>query len=237
MVSKCQLIMREWKKQDKPVIKGFIAKAQQNIEEAEKNIRQFKVIINVGIDNIRNNEPTKREVAAIKEGIKRAVEEQKLAVEFIKFFKRMILCLSHIYNENVEKATKYGQKLGSEMDLSRMNAMDDNERDAIKTSLDVVERFLMTLLRVVVAREANNQRKHSKKMTETLKLMLEMGEWAEDHCDWDGDEDDVPECVEEDNLRRGLNKHIYNNGTVSAFMVVCGRQYGVASSWGMYHGR
>ena len=237
MVSQCQLTMREWKKQDKPAIKGFITKAQENIEAAEKNVRHFKVIINIGIDNIKNNEPTKREVAAIKQGIKRAVEEQKLALEFIKFFKRMVLCLSHTYNENVEKATKYGQKMGSEMDLSRMNAMADNERDSIKTSLDVVEKVLMMLLRVVVAREANNQRKHSKNMTETLKLMLEMGEWAEDLCDWDGDEDDVPECVEEDNLRCGLNKHIYNNGTVSAFMVVCGRQYGVASSWGMYHGR
>ena len=59
MVSQCQLTMREWKKQDKPVIKGFIAKAQQNIEEAEKNIREFKAIINFGIDNIRNNESKK----------------------------------------------------------------------------------------------------------------------------------------------------------------------------------
>ena len=164
MVSQCQLTMRQWKKQDKPVIKGFIAKAQQNIEEAEKNIRQFKVIINVGIDNIRNNEPTKREVAAIKEGIKRAVEEQKLAVEFIKFFKSMILCLSHVYNENVAKATKYGLKLGTELDVSRMNAMDDNERNSIKTSLDVVENYLTMLARVVVARKQRDELRRQKAM-------------------------------------------------------------------------
>jgi len=156
--------MREWKKQDKPVIRGFIAKAQRNIEAAEKNVRQFKVIINVGIDNIKNNEPTKREVAAIKEGIKRAVEEQKLALEFIKFFKRMIMCLSHIHNENVEKASKYGQKMGNEMDLSRMNAMADSERDSIKTSLDVVEKCLMLLLRVVVAREKRDELRRQKAM-------------------------------------------------------------------------
>lgn len=236
MVSQCQLTMREWKKQDKPVIKGFIAQAQQNIEEAEKNIREFKAIINFGIDNIRNNE-SKKKVAAIKQGINKAVDEQKCAVELINFFKTMIVCLSHAYNENITKANKYGVKLATELDVSRIKAMDDNNTNSIKTSLDVVDKCLKMLPPVLVAREANNQRKHSKKMTETLKLMLEMGEWAEDHCDWDGDEDDVPECVEEDNLRRGLTKHIYNNGTVSAFMVVCGRQYGVASSWGMYHGR
>jgi len=155
--------MREWKKQDKPVIKGFIAKSQQNIEEAEKNIRQFKVIINVGIDNIRNNE-SKKKVAAIKEGIKRAVEEQKLAVEFIKFFKTMILCLSHVYNENVAKATKYGLKLGTELDVSRMNAMDDNERNSIKTSLDVVENYLTMLARVVVARKQRDELRRQKAM-------------------------------------------------------------------------
>ena len=139
MVSQCQLTMREWKKQDKPVIKGFIAKAQQNIEEAEKNIRQFKVIINFGIDNIRNNE-SKKKVAAIKEGIKRAVEEQKLAVEFIKFFKTMVLCLSHIY------------------------AMDDNNTNSIKTSLDVVENYLTMLPRVVVAREKRDELRRQKAM-------------------------------------------------------------------------
>ena len=163
MVSKCQLIMREWKKQDKPVIKGFIAKAQRNIVAAEKNVREFKAIISFGIDNIRNNE-SKRKVARIKEGIKRAVEEQKLALEFIKFFKRMIMCLSHIHNENVEKASKYGQKMGNEMDLSRMNAMADSERDSIKTSLDVVEKCLMLLLRVVVAREKRDELRRQKAM-------------------------------------------------------------------------
>ena len=163
MVSQCQLTMREWKKQDKPVIKGFIAQAQQNIEEAEKNIREFKAIINFGIDNIRNNE-SKKKVAAIKEGIKRAVEEQKLAVEFIKFFKTMVLCLSHIYNENVAKATKYGLKLGTELDVSRMNAMDDNNTNSIKTSLDVVENYLTMLPRVVVAREKRDELRRQKAM-------------------------------------------------------------------------
>ena len=242
MVSQCQLRMRQWKKDNKPEIKMLIAKAHRNIAAVERNICQFKVIINLGIEGIKNV-PTapsladKKKIAAIKQGIKKAVDEQKCAVELIKFFKTMIVCLSHAYNENITKANKYGVKLATELDVSRINAMDDNERKGIKTSLDVVEKCLKMLPPVLVAREANNQRKHSKKMTETLKLMLEMGEWAEDHCDWDGDEDDVPECVEEDNLRCGLNKHIYNNGTVSAFMVVCGRQYGVASSWGMYHGR
>ena len=163
MVSKCQLMMREWKKQDKPVIKGFIAKAQRNIVAAEKNVREFKVIISFGIDNIRNNE-SKRKVDRIKEGIKRAVEEQKLALEFIKFFKTMVLCLSHIYNENFAKATKYGLKLGTELDFSRMNAMDDNEGNSIKTSLDVVDKCLTMLPGVVKAREQRDELRRQKAM-------------------------------------------------------------------------
>ena len=76
----------------------------------------------------------------------------------------MVLCLSHIYNENVAKATKYGLKLGTELDVSRMNAMDDNNTNSIKTSLDVVENYLTMLPRVVVAREKRDELRRQKAM-------------------------------------------------------------------------
>ena len=163
MVSQCQLTMRAWKKQHKPIIKSLIAKAHANIATSEKNIGDFKVIINMGIHKIRNN-GNKKKVASIKKAIKMSVEEQKMAVELIKFFKTMIVCLSHIYNENVTKANKYGVKLATELDASRMNAMDDNERMGIKISLDVVEKCLTMLPAVLVAREQRDELRRQKAM-------------------------------------------------------------------------
>jgi len=170
---------------------------------------------------------------------------KKFLMLMTDFHKAQLNALSHCYNENIAKAEKYQSKMDAianqlnAINISGENGMSIEARLANGVWIGNKRGELEQLMRLgkIVAGSARPINNHRKKMTETLKLMLEMGEWAEDHCDWDGDEDDVPECVEEDNLRRGLNKHIYNNGTVSAFMVVCGRQYGVASSWGMYHGR
>jgi hypothetical protein len=166
---RARLRMRQWKKDNKPQIKMLIAKAHRNIAAVERNICQFKVIINLGIEGIKNV-PTApsladpRKVAAIKQGINKAVDEQKCAVELIKFFKTMIVCLSHAYNENITKANKYGAKLATELDVSRIKAMDDNERQGIKTSLDVVEKCLKMLPPVLVARKERDELRRQKAM-------------------------------------------------------------------------
>jgi len=59
-------------------------------------------------------------------------------------------------------------------------------------------------------------------------LIVEMGQWAEhlqrrlqeEDREEEEEDEDMPECVEDPMLRNSDDKHIFNNGTVSAYMLM-----------------
>ena len=243
-------LIKRWKRVDRPNLKLHIAQSEREVAEHTKHTNDLTPNIRtlIGVVGDKTQNPLIRQEA--RQHVTTAIAMKKFLMLMTDFHKAQLNALSHCYNENIAKAEKYQSKMDAianqlnAINISGENGMSIEARLANGVWIGNKRGELEQLMRLgkIVAGSARPINNHRKKMTETLKLMLEMGEWAEscrralDECDEDEDDECGPECVEEESRRGGLEHHIYNNGTISAMMVVFGQQYGVASSWGRYHG-